>query len=453
MNETDSHERHIAAKQRLSSDELANLMTLKMLNLFPENCETTLFEDRSAWACLTELDVAASFWDRATYPHLSKVVLIDGDSERLLARAFAAADKDNVVFKVHSAYLKSLLAGLPGARCVQSFLSCTRTPPDAGEPDSDPAISESSVLTPDAIESFSVNGYTPEELHAYFVRGARLFNLDIDGKSVSRCFIFLNYGEIWEIAGVYTEPESRKKGYAQRLVRHAVLAIEESGGICRYQFKSDNSGSRAVARAVGLDCFLEVDHWVRERMHGEEATAGYRVREAIRDEYRLLPTIERAANELFGATEYGSVVETHLTSEQIDSVLDLVWVVTDSSDTPVGFAMVRKFGIDYHLREIDVDPCHGRRGLGRLMIDEIAGQAREQGARALTLTTFRDVPWNAPYYRRLGFREIEHSSLSAELVRILESEAAAGLPMARRVCMRMDIVPGVVSPAVSGGRH
>jgi len=453
MKETNSHGRHLAAIQRLSSDKLANLMTLKMLNLFPENCETTLFEDRSGWACLTELDVAASFWDRASYPHLNKVVLIDGNSEPFLARAFAAADKDDVVFKVHSPYLKSLLGVLPGARCVQSFVSCTRKRPEAEEPDTDPAINESSVLTPDAIAGFSVNGYTPEELHAYFVRGARLFNLDIDGKSVSRCFIFLNYGEIWEIAGVYTEPDSRKRGYAQRLVSHAVRAIEESGGICRYQFKSDNSGSRAVARAVGLDCFLEVDHWVRERTHGEESTAGYRVREAISDEYRLLPTIERAANELFSTTEYGSMVEPHLTSDQIDSVLDRVWVVADSSDTPVGFAIVRKFDIDYHLLEIDVDPRHGRRGLGRLMINEIAGQAREQGVRALTLTTFRDVPWNAPYYRRLGFRELEHASLSAELVRILESEAAAGFPMARRVCMRMDLIPGVVAPALSGGRH
>jgi hypothetical protein len=33
-------------------------------------------------------------------------------------------------------------------------------------------------------------------------------------------------------------------------------------------------------------------------------------------------------------------------------------------------------------------------------------------ASALTLTTFAGIPWNGPYYARLGFRTLDVTSLS-----------------------------------------
>lgn len=67
--------------------------------------------------------------------------------------------------------------------------------------------------------------------------------------------------------------------------------------------------------------------------------------------------------------------------------------------------------------------------------DELA----EQGAPAVTLTTFRDVPWNAPFYERRGFRVLDESGLSAVFDRLLDEEGAAyGLPRELRVVMRQD---------------
>jgi len=69
------------------------------------------------------------------------------------------------------------------------------------------------------------------------------------------------------------------------------------------------------------------------------------------------------------------------------------------------------------------------------MIRACGIDAGNAGFSALTLTTFRDVPWNAPFYARLGFVEIaepeEHLRLSSEL----ENEARAGLKPAQRVAM------------------
>jgi hypothetical protein len=58
---------------------------------------------------------------------------------------------------------------------------------------------------------------------------------------------------------------------------------------------------------------------------------------------------------------------------------------------------------------------------------------------ALTLTTFRDVAWNGPFYQRLGFEELAAHDLSPDLAQILAHEAARGLPGDRRCAMRLDL--------------
>jgi hypothetical protein len=69
------------------------------------------------------------------------------------------------------------------------------------------------------------------------------------------------------------------------------------------------------------------------------------------------------------------------------------------------------------------------------LIEHVADVARRQGLDALTLTTFRDVTWNAPYYERLGFRAVKDDELGAGLRRVRDDEAAHGLDPTLRVCM------------------
>jgi hypothetical protein len=84
-------------------------------------------------------------------------------------------------------------------------------------------------------------------------------------------------------------------------------------------------------------------------------------------------------------------------------------------------------------------PHHARLGLGRALITHVAHWARSHDFTALTLTTFADVPWNAPYYTRLGFAAIEAPMLIPHLKTILEAEANAGINMDHRVAMRVDL--------------
>jgi hypothetical protein len=69
------------------------------------------------------------------------------------------------------------------------------------------------------------------------------------------------------------------------------------------------------------------------------------------------------------------------------------------------------------------------------LIATVADWARAHGATALTLRTFDDVPWNGPYYTRLGFRTLDLAAISPGLQAVRQGESEAGLPMAQRICM------------------
>ena len=106
----------------------------------------------------------------------------------------------------------------------------------------------------------------------------------------------------------------------------------------------------------------------------------------------------------------------------------------------VGFAIVHALELAViHLHELDIHPKHARQGLGRRLIETIAAWGRERGAIAITLTTFDDIPWNGPYYQRLGFRRLDETELSPALQSIRQAEADADLPMEQRICMQLDL--------------
>lgn len=102
-----------------------------------------------------------------------------------------------------------------------------------------------------------------------------------------------------------------------------------------------------------------------------------------------------------------------------------------------------------HLEQVTVHPDQGRQGIGRLLIDTVAAWACARGYTALTLMTFRDVPWNGPYYRRLGFEDVPEAELGPGLRQLRANEVAHGLDISIRGAMRRRIA--VSSGEGSGG--
>lgn len=113
-----------------------------------------------------------------------------------------------------------------------------------------------------------------------------------------------------------------------------------------------------------------------------------------------------------------------------------LWVALAPAGECVGSARVEPSGERLHLEQIDVLPEHGGRGVGRALMSGVERWAFENGVAELTLTTYRDVPWNAPFYMRLGFTIIEPTELDADLSARRAAETERGMDSMPRVAMR-----------------
>lgn len=159
-----------------------------------------------------------------------------------------------------------------------------------------------------------------------------------------------------------------------------------------------------------------------------------------------LQRIERRAGERFRVIGRPEVADAEPASlEQLAHYAadGRAWVAVDDDGARIGYVLVDRVDGQAHVEQISVLPDQQGRGVGRALLGAVRRWAVEAGMAALTLTTFRDVAWNAPLYRHLGFVELTEPEIGPELRALRAAEAAHGLDPAERVCMRL----GIVDPA------
>ncbi len=161
------------------------------------------------------------------------------------------------------------------------------------------------------------------------------------------------------------------------------------------------------------------------------------IRPATSGDAVALPGIEAAAGEAFRRIGMAEVADGPLpdTDELAAHAADgRVWIA-DVDGEIVGYALAVLRDDRAHLEQVSVHPAHAGRRIGARLIDAVLGWAHDRGDRQLTLTTFADVPWNAPYYERLGFRPLPDAALAPQLAAELADErqrfAAPRLAMVR----------------------
>ena len=153
-----------------------------------------------------------------------------------------------------------------------------------------------------------------------------------------------------------------------------------------------------------------------------------------------LPAIERAAGERFREDPClawladGEVISAEQHLEYAERGLS--WLAL-ANDQPVGFILAEAHPSSLFIVELSVDLEWQGKGIGRQLIACVADHARKRGLTALTLTTFRDVPWNAPFYARLGFEKM--TTLTPELRQKREEETAHGFAYETRCAMRLPL--------------
>lgn len=92
-----------------------------------------------------------------------------------------------------------------------------------------------------------------------------------------------------------------------------------------------------------------------------------------------------------------------------------------STGEPVGFAVLDFVDGKPHLDQLAVRRAFMKRGIGKTLVDRAKAWSIQRGE--LWLTTYSDiVPWNAPWYRRLGFVTINDRDLDPELGQRIAAE-------------------------------
>jgi len=156
------------------------------------------------------------------------------------------------------------------------------------------------------------------------------------------------------------------------------------------------------------------------------------------EDAEAMPAIEKAAGVLFAKVEgLKGVAGTH--TIPVDRLQRYIrkghCLVTHVDKVMTGFVVSEPFQRELHIWELDVHPDHQRKGIGAGLMRACMVDARNSGFKAVTLTTFRDVPWNAPFYTRLGFEEVSALDAHPRLAAELALEADHGLPIERRCAM------------------
>ncbi len=163
-----------------------------------------------------------------------------------------------------------------------------------------------------------------------------------------------------------------------------------------------------------------------------ESTA---IRRARHDEVKVIVELEELAGMRYADAGLPADL-AGLPDDIIATAIDesLLWVITEK-ERPVGFALCWLRPNALHLRELDVHPERMGRGFGGRLVEYVSQQAQQKGLAYVTLTTFRDVAWNAPLYRRWGFNTLEVSKQPDWLRKIRQLEDDGELRQWPRVAM------------------
>jgi predicted N-acetyltransferase YhbS len=164
-----------------------------------------------------------------------------------------------------------------------------------------------------------------------------------------------------------------------------------------------------------------------------------RIRLARPEEAELICAIEESAAEAFRGSAHAYVADhpPPPASAYAALVATGLVLIAERDGQPVGFAACEVLAEVLHLKELAVRYELQGQGIGRALVEAVAAEARRRSLPAVTLTTFRDISWNAPWYGRLGFVEVGPKGLDEHLRRELAAGARSGLTA--RCAMRLRV--------------
>lgn len=154
---------------------------------------------------------------------------------------------------------------------------------------------------------------------------------------------------------------------------------------------------------------------------------GYAIRAANSGDIARLIAADIAASELFRPT--GLIFDMPEIPDGVpadtlrDAMKDDLLLTCEYDGVPIGFALLSVRGkTDFYLDQLSVDPEHGRKGVGTALVKTCFAWAERQGFTEIYLSTFRDLRWNGPFYKSLGFKELPRRLLTDWMLEIEDAQ-------------------------------
>lgn len=169
---------------------------------------------------------------------------------------------------------------------------------------------------------------------------------------------------------------------------------------------------------------------------------GYSISTGRSEDIPAIIAVDIAASALFEATGLltGDALKDHVPAELLEREIEgkNVFVARNQHGWPVGFALIRIRRNGIYLDQVSVHPDHGRKGIGRALVIRVLTEAELRKLPHVSLSTFRTVPWNGPFYASLGFREIPSSRLEPYM-REIEQAQRPFMDVSTRCFMRRKV--------------
>ncbi len=248
----------------LRHDSLKNILLLKMLAAYAEASQCYYLQHAGATGVLLLLPVWVSAFDRQVYPIVDYIVFLTATDREVAQTLLADVPAGcRLVFKLTDSHIQAMVAERFMLRRVTAYISYT-TPAGYHVAPADGVV-VSDQVDERCYELYQAQGYGQDEVAHYFAGGrARSFTRFQGDRPIAGCFTYQNYGEVHEIASVYTVPDERRQGHGRAVVSSALNSLISRHLATRYQVREDNYPSLRLAEAMDLKPFVTTTHWVYE---------------------------------------------------------------------------------------------------------------------------------------------------------------------------------------------
>lgn len=246
----------------LTRDSLKNVVLLKMLHAYTDAVDCYYTSDPKGVLLL--LPTTASAFDRETYPTSEYIVFLSTTSVAATLALLSEVPVDHhLIFKLIDAHDRAVIEPLFPLQRITAYFSYTC--PAGSEFALSPQVSVSATLDARCLELYIAQGFSLEEVQAYFDSGYAIsFALYQDDLAIAACFAYRDFDQIWEIGSLYTLPGERRRGHARLLVETALHVLLSQQRIPRYQVRESNRPSINLAEKLGLHRFLTTEHFASE---------------------------------------------------------------------------------------------------------------------------------------------------------------------------------------------